>query len=208
MSRTDIHRPYWVQASERGTIEYHRHELLGQPKTVYKKKRDERGRIVMVEQPVKIPLRLAAVMYPGELLKPSWATQAQYRVLRTEARRRLDEGERPWAMIDGLETRPQPIWEVHVIGQYVDYCTIDEPMGRDDRIPGTSDQYGACYRRLDYGIAPEAEGRPRGSRGYGYYRDWRRPTRRKAENSTRQLTLLADNGNDMDDDDILEALAR
>lgn len=53
MSRTDRHRPYWVQSAEHGTVEHHDHDLFGQAVTVRRKKRDARGRVVTTGRPVK-----------------------------------------------------------------------------------------------------------------------------------------------------------
>jgi len=206
VSHTDDHRPYWVQSAEHGTREWHDHDLFGKPVTVSRKKRDERGNVILTERPVPIRLGVAAHLHPPVFDAPK-GTQARYPAIREEARRRLAAGEPAWATIDGLETKLEPVWEQHVKGRYVDYCTIDEPVDRDGRLAGTTDQYAPCTRTLSHVQSGRAFERTRGERASGVHRDWRIPSRRRVASATRQLTLLADAGEDMDDD-FLDTLAR
>lgn len=190
MSRTRRHRPYWVQAGEHGTDGFHQHELLGQPKTHWRKKRDERGRIITAPQPVSITLREASAL--GAPLFASRSYDKRLRAIRDEALRRIAAGEPWYARIDGPDTAEQPVYETHLLGHYVDYCTIDTPQDRDGRISGHSDLYAPCSRDLSHEDAAPAFGRTSGERRSGYNRDWRRPSRAKVRTAARELTKDAD----------------
>ena len=206
MGHTEAHRPYWVHAVQDGHGEDHRHELLGAPKVIRRKQRDKHGRVVLVERPVEMSLYNAST-----LVAPVFSaagTEARYRAVRVEARRRLAAGESQWARIDGPEVKPQPVYEEHTLGRYADYCTIDTPLDRDDRIAGASDLFAPCTRHLVGIEQSSAYSRTRGERRAGVHRDWRRPSRREVVNATRRLTLLADSGDDFEDDAAFGDLVR
>lgn len=190
MSRTRRHRPYWVQAGEHGTGEFHQHKLLGQPKTRFAKKRDEHGRVLLVTQPVAIQLREAAVLPWSIFDKPE--KKNRIRGIRAEALRRLEAGESPYAKIDGVATAAQPVYEERLLGHYADYCTLDTTQDRDGRVAGRTDLYAPCSRDLEGKDRWVAFGRSRGERRWSYNRDWRQPSRRAVRNAARALAKDAD----------------
>lgn len=185
MSRTNRHRPYWVQAAEHGTDEFHQHELLGQPKTRWRKKRDARGRVIMALQPKLMTLQQAAYLLAGRTDKTS-------RRIRSEALSRLAAGEPLYEQIEGPDLIDQPVYEEHVLGHYADYCTLHTPQDRDHRVAGHTDLYAPCSRDLDREDAGPAFSRSAGAKRAGYYRDWRQKSRRAVRTASRTLSKDAD----------------
>lgn len=194
MSRTDKHAPYWVQAAERGTHEYHRHELLGQPRTVQRKRKDDRGNILMEEYPVKVTIRAALGMFATFIAGPEDAKRVS-RVNR-EAKRRRGAGASLDELIDGPLLRKRPVTDTVTIGHYADRCTIDETADRNDRLADGT--YAPCFRTMNYVEAAGSVGRWKSERASGLNRPPRQEFRDAEEIPTRQLTRLANSGADLD----------
>ena len=197
MTRTDKHRPGWVQASEHGTEEWHRHELFGAPVIVQRRVRDARGNITKVQAPIRISIAQALILHPP--LRATPEDEVRVTAVRKLARQLRSAGAPLTQLIDGPYTRTQTLTQDVVIGHYADHCTIEADYDRDGRLTGQSDIYAPCERTLDWVDRRTTWGRPRGARGYGRYRDHREPTRRRLRSDNRRLTVLADSGSDPDE---------
>lgn len=198
MSRTDKHRPGWVQASEHGTEQSHRHELFGAPVIVQRRVRDARGRITKIDAPERISIQRALAMWVPPSADASYRARAA--AATRQARRLRSAGAALTELVDGpriiTRTRTRDV----VIGHYATHCTVQDDYDRDGRLRGRPRVYAPCQRELDFEDARTTWGRSRGSRAYGEYRDHRAPTRRAQANDNRQRTVLADSGSDPDND--------
>jgi hypothetical protein len=194
MSRTDKHRPAWVQASEHGTEGFHRHELFGAPVIVRRPVRDARGRVSKVEAPVRFSLASAITLYPPTVAAEE--VKARYAAVRKQALLLRSRGAALTELIDGPITRTQTLKREVVIGHYAEHCTLADDYDRDGRLRGQPGLYAPCERELDAEDRGTTWGRSRGARAYGHYRDRRNPTRRRLHADDRRLTVLADTGSD------------
>lgn len=198
MSRTTSHRPAWVQANEHGTRESHRHDLFGKPRIVYRTVRDKRGRALKETYRPQISIRTALSLTPS--LAPDFeARSRQLFTLRT-ARQLQAAGVDLETLIDSPSpARERTVTAPAVIGHYLDYCTIDEPSDRDERLAGTADVYLPCVRWIGGWDAGRSYSRTRGERRARTHLPDKNLPSRRSRAALRALAQLADAGEDVEE---------
>ncbi len=204
MSRTRAHRPYAVQARERGTAVYHDHHRFGEDVTRQRKVRDADGQVVTEDAYKQLTIKAALPLHP--LFSDGTEVADRKRKVAKEAKLRRSVGEPLDTLIDGWEPITRPVYKTVVIGRYADYCTEDEPVDDRDRLLSDATVFAPCTRHLTGAESAGAFGRSKPEKAYGYHRDWRNSTRRRFRNEARMLARAA--ASDIDPDDFIEPAPR